>query len=90
MKNTMLVAALAVLLAGCAAPKWRHATNSEQDFYRDNAQCLSMSGYGQPVQAVPGANPVMSGYNQGAAMQAVSQRQAIHEQCMFGKGYYLK
>lgn len=80
---------LAILLVACATPTWHHPSKSTQEFYRDNSQCMAMAGAGQSNQIVYNSNPVLQGYNQGSAMGAAANRQAIHEQCMYGNGWYL-
>ena len=85
----MLIVLLA--LSACATPKvWRHESKGQQEFYRDNSQCLAMAGSGQASPMVPGAGGMLQGYNQGAAMQALVNQRTIHQQCMLGNGWVLE
>lgn len=79
----------ALALGGCATPTWNHASKGQQDFYRENSQCMAMAGSGQATPMVAGSTPFAQGYNQGAAMRAQANQQMIHEQCMYGNGWYL-
>ena len=88
--KTLLVALSALMTVACASPTWRHSAKSQQEFYRDNSECMAMSGAGQPNQIMQGNTPFAQGYNQGAAMGAAADRRTIHEQCMFGRGYTLE
>lgn len=76
----------ALLLAGCSTT-WTHPSKSQQDFYRDNSQCMSMAGAGQAQPMMPGAGAVQSGYNQGVAMGAAANQKTMYEHCMFGNGW---
>lgn len=82
-------ATLSVALCACATPTWRHESKGQQDFYRDNSQCMAMAGSGQANPMVAGNTPFAQGYNQGAAMGAAANQRTIHQQCMFGNGWYL-
>jgi len=89
MRTLTILALLA--LGACATPKvWRHTSKGQQDFYRDNSQCMAMAGSGHAPSMVPGAGGMMQGYNQGAAMQALANQRAIHQQCMLGNGWVLE
>ncbi|MBP5991368.1 MAG: hypothetical protein KA766_15300 [Piscinibacter sp.] len=79
---------LVVLLAACASTKWSNSSKSQQDFYRENSQCMAMAGSGQAQPMMPGAGVVQSGYNQGVAIGAAANQRAIYEQCMMGNGWY--
>ena len=84
------IAAIAMIAGGCATQRtWNHVTKDQQDFYRDNSQCMAMAGAGQATPIVAGSTPFAQGYNQGAAMRAQANQQTIHEQCMFGNGWSL-
>lgn len=85
--RTVLVATLVV--TGCATPTWRHSTKGTQEFYQDNSQCMAMAGSGQANQVVGAKDPFTQGYNKGLALRAQSNQQVIHEQCMYGNGWYL-
>lgn len=85
-----LVYLVLLTLCACASPKaWHHESKGQQDFYRDNSECMAMAGSGQGT-TIPGGGPFMSGYNQGAAMQAAANQRTIHRQCMFGRGWALE
>jgi hypothetical protein len=89
MKTQTLIATV-LILTGCAsAPTWRHATKSAQEFYQDNSRCMAMSGSGQANQVVDAKDPFTQGFNQGLAMRAQGNQKLIHEQCMYGNGWYL-
>lgn len=90
MRKTLIAAAALALLLGCAQKQWHHNAKSQQDFYRDNSQCMAMAGSGQSQQIAANSNPVLQGYNQGAAMAAAGNQRAIHEQCMYGNGWQLR
>lgn len=80
--------ALALLLCACASKTvWMHQSKGQQDFYRENSECLAMAGAGQAPQMMPGTNPVAAGFNQGAAMRAQANQREIYEQCMMGRGW---
>jgi hypothetical protein len=77
---------LLIMLAGCAEP-WHQAGATQQDFYRDNSQCLAMSQGGH-TQVTAGNDPATAGYNQGQATMAAYAASSIYEQCMLGKGWH--
>lgn len=57
--STRAVFALALVLAGCAAPKqWFHASNTEQQFYADRVGCM------QTAQGLHPTNNVAIGQQQ--------------------------
>lgn len=84
------VAAMAALAAGCASQgtKWYHDTKGEQAFYRDSAQCEAMArGSAGDRQVQDHDNPVLEGYNAGAAANAASAQRRIYRHCMRGEGW---
>lgn len=90
MKTRLLITA-AILATGCATPAtptWHHPTKSTQEFYRDNSQCMAMAGSGQANQVVGDKPGFTRGYNQSLAMLAQRNQRLIHEQCMYGNGWY--
>jgi hypothetical protein len=91
MKRSLLtVACILALVAGCASNKvWIHKAKGEEEFYADMAECQAMSNSSGPTQVIPGANPVLSGWNQGAAIAAAQNRKDILNYCMRGKGWRL-
>jgi hypothetical protein len=89
MRLAFLIILLAVLV-GCASRTWSHSQKGQQDFYRENSQCMAMAGSGQANPMVAGDTPFARGYNQGAAMGAQANQQTIYQQCMYGNGWYLK
>lgn len=88
MKQHLLIAT-ALITTGCATPIWHHPTKGTQEFYQDNSQCMAMAGSGHSNQAADANDPFMQGYNQGLAARAQANQRLIHEQCMYGNGWYL-
>lgn len=78
-----------VLLAGCATV-WYKPGSTQQQFYRDNSQCMAMAGSGNSQQIQNNWNPAFRGYNQGAAIGAAANQKAIYQQCMMGNGWSTK
>lgn len=85
-----IVLLLVVLSTGCASRKWYHSEKGQQDFYRENSQCMAMAGSGQANPMVQGSTPFAQGYNQGVAMRAQANQRMIYEQCMYGNGWSLQ
>jgi len=84
------IAVLAMVTSGCATPRtWSHDTKNQQDFYRDNSQCMAMAGSGQATPIVANSTPFAQGYNQGIAIQAQANQRTIYEHCMLGNGWGL-
>ena len=90
MKNIIAVILVSVAISGCAQKQWYGSGMSQQQFYRDNSQCLAMSGSGNSNQIIQGNNSFANGYNQMGAMMAQSNSNRIYEQCMMGNGWWLK
>ena len=80
-------------LVGCAT-KWGHSTNSENDFYSDQAQCNQEAQSSNPVTTQP-FDPRLQGfeqarqsmYNGGAQMGRAFGLAAAFNNCMMAKGY---
>lgn len=75
------------LLTGCTT-HWAQGGKNENDFYGDSAYCEAQSyaaGSGQIAYA--GNDPVMQGYNNGAAIGSGFARKRIYEGCMMGRGW---
>lgn len=89
-----------IMLSGCAANMaWHHSSKSQQEFYRDNSQCLAMMGSTLPfptAQPAPAfgnsggmAAAFSNGMAQGQAIGAAYRQNTIYEQCMLGLGWSL-
>lgn len=85
-KLAVVISAVA-LISSCATQPWTHPDKSEQDFYADDSQCMSLAGYGTNLQIMPSNNAAAAGWNQGAAIGTASTRNQMYERCMMGKGY---
>lgn len=92
MKTALCIIFLSVLL-GCAAENkmvWRNPNKTEQEFYRDRAQCSSMAGFGGSSQVLPMGDSLSDyGYAMAASMQINENRQRIFNDCMMGQGWRL-
>ncbi len=95
MKNIFTVVCAILLLSACA-PRfaWSHRYKTEQDFYRENSQCLAMASSGGPATQIiakgrgPISQGVIDGINARSARDARVTQQTIYQQCMMGKGWY--
>lgn len=88
--NCVLLAAVAAAAWGCAKPQvWGHSSKTSQDFYRESAQCQAMAGRGHAPQVASNRDPVLQGYNQGAAMASAQNQKTIYSHCMMGNGWFL-
>tara|TARA_R110000868_G_scaffold238969_2_gene493477 strand:- start:376 stop:675 length:300 start_codon:yes stop_codon:yes gene_type:complete len=82
-----------LVLSGCAS-KWGHSTNSENDFYRDQAQCNQEAQSSNPVTTLP-FDPRLNDfdrarqgmYNGGAQMGRAFGLAAAFNNCMMARGY---
>ena len=87
--------AILLLLSGCASNKvWTKPYFTQQEFYRDNSQCMAMSqGAANPQMMYTGGNAFTSGFasgwNQGSAIGSTFTRNRIYNQCMYGMGWHL-
>lgn len=96
----------ALFLFGCAKDKyWVHSAKGQEDFYRENSQCMAQGGFGQPsgnsVTILPGnsnqsqssvtsAQAAMLSAQQSEANRLLrKQRNTIYTQCMKGFGWSL-
>lgn len=93
MKNRVFLLALIgmslSILPGCAKKIWDHPSKNAQDFYRDSARCEAMSYAPGSGQAMQGDTDFARGWNQMAAINAVSAGGRIYDSCMMGEGWYL-
>lgn len=98
MKLVIVSAAIVLALTGCATAKWTHNSKGQQDYYRDNSQCMAMANsggsnqiYSNPYQQgqMSFNNGFSSGYNQGAAMATAANRNQMYNECMYGNGWYI-
>lgn len=69
--RTITTLAAAVLLAGCGTT-WTKPGATEQAFYADDTECMSLSGLGATGQS--------------SIMLQARQRQ-MYQRCMWGKGW---
>lgn len=73
-----LVLSLILFISGCASAQptiWDHPTKTNQEFYEDDAFCMSQSG-----QAAIGLE----------GMVAVDVRKQTRDSCMMGKGWVMQ
>lgn len=94
-----ILTAFVLLICAACAPQlyWRHVSKGQQDFYRDNSQCMALGGYGNSNQIVAGSTLGMSEAEvamQNAQMASAARAQrkrkeSIYEQCMMGNGWEL-
>lgn len=70
----LIIVVTTIALGGCFNNYWTHSSKGQQDFYRDEARCMSMAGDGEAT------NPV----NQGAAQ---GRQARIYKSCMMGEGW---
>lgn len=78
---------LVLVATGCTTT-WSHETKGQTDFYRDSARCEAMAGGGGYNQIADNGDPMLRGYNAGAAAAAAGSRRRIFERCMMGEGWY--
>jgi len=82
-----------VFLSGCAT-KWGHSTNSENDFYRDQAQCNEAAQSSNPDMTPP-FDPRLKDFdrarqdmhNGGAQMGRAFGLAGSFNNCMMARGY---
>ena len=82
-----------LVLVGCAT-KWGHPTNSENDFYSDQAQCNQVAQSNNPDTSLS-FDPRLQGfdrarqdmYNGGAQMGRAIGLATVFNNCMMAKGY---
>ena len=88
--DKLILIVATILVTGCASSGvWHHQSKSTQDFYQDNSQCMAMAGTGQANQVAGATDSFAQGFNLGSAIRTQSDRNLIHEQCMYGNGWYL-
>lgn len=84
-------ALLALLLTGCARAQWvtYDQTKTQQDFYRDDAQCMAMGSAPTP-NYLPGNDPFSAGWNNAEVAKTNGKRSRIYKHCMMGSGWVLE
>lgn len=108
MKNIILpLITMTFIINGCSnfdtkPLAWKHKKHhNSQLFYKDNSQCLSMSGKASTPVIIPNPyrsygtgfaagmqNGFTNNYNALNAANTQRTRNTIYTQCMYGKGYY--
>ena len=86
MKKWFLLIPLVVLISGCANTRthWSHHSNSQQNTYRDIADCEVSANRGSSY-SYQGDDEVLHVINE---WQSIDRRTSIFNNCMAGKGYY--
>ncbi len=86
MKKIVLIMPMLVLISGCANTRtyWSHRSNSQQNTYRDIADCEVSANRGSNY-SYRGDDEVLHAINE---WQSIDRRTSIFNNCMAGKGYY--
>ena len=99
MRRGVLSACVALLAVGCASQNpdpreldWFHPTNSNQEFYSDRAECLSIARQARPETGEyhNPVNPDMDAFGQQLREQSADgEVRRVFKDCMRGRGYQL-
>ena len=86
MKKIVLIMPMLILISGCANTRtyWSHRSNSQQNTYRDIADCEVSANRGSNY-SYRGDDEVLHAINE---WQSIDRRTSIFNNCMMGKGYY--
>ncbi len=86
MKKIVLIMPMLILISGCANTRtyWSHRSNSQQNTYRDIADCEVSANRGSNY-SYRGDDEVLHAINE---WQSIDRRTSIFNNCMAGKGYY--
>ena len=93
MNSKYLLIPIVFIVSGCAT-NWMHSSNTENDFYRDRAQCNQEANNNNPVTTQP-YDPRLTAlqqsqqgmYNGGAQMGRAFGLAGSFNNCMMAKGY---